>query len=105
MPEIEPYVPPNEWELSDFGRRCARSLTRVLPANARLLASTEPKARQTLEPSGDVQTATWFGEAKRDEPFEHDIFAKGARTWPAQITPAGNRDGMWQIASTTASAT
>ena len=73
MPEIESRVPPHEWELSAFGRRSAESLTHVLPADARLVSSNEPKARQTLEPCGDVLASAWFDEVRRDESFERDV--------------------------------
>jgi 2,3-bisphosphoglycerate-dependent phosphoglycerate mutase len=73
MPEIQPHVPPHGWDLSAFGQRSAKSLARVLPANARLISSNEPKARQTLEPCGDVHACGWFDEVRRDEPFERDV--------------------------------
>ncbi|GAA0430360.1 hypothetical protein Aca07nite_39100 [Actinoplanes capillaceus] len=57
MPAFGPDVPAAAWELSSEGWSNARALTRVLPLDALLIASQEPKARQTLEPAGPVHTA------------------------------------------------
>lgn len=54
MPAFGPDVPPHEWQLSEDGRTAAAALARLLPAGARLVASYEPKAWQTLEPAGSV---------------------------------------------------
>jgi broad specificity phosphatase PhoE len=73
MPEFGPRVPPERWQLSAEGWRGADSLRRVLPAAALLVASEEPKARQTLEPTGEVLTDRRFNEVWRDEPFDDDF--------------------------------
>ena len=73
MPAYGPQRPPHEWELSASGRRAAQSLRRVLPPDAVLIASPEPKARQTLEPCGPVVTGRRFAEVERDEPYEGDF--------------------------------
>ncbi|MBO3739187.1 histidine phosphatase family protein [Actinoplanes flavus] len=54
----------------------ARALARALPADALLLASREPKARQTLEQAGSVYTDKRFNEVTRDEPYEGDFQAR-----------------------------
>jgi broad specificity phosphatase PhoE len=41
-----------------------------------LIASREPKARQTLEPAGSVHTDERFNEVTRDEPYEGDFRAR-----------------------------
>ncbi|SFF12421.1 Broad specificity phosphatase PhoE [Actinoplanes philippinensis] len=76
MPAFGPDVPAPEWELSSEGRCEARALARVLPPDALLVASREPKARQTLEPAGSVYTDARFDEVARDEPYEGDFRAR-----------------------------
>jgi broad specificity phosphatase PhoE len=108
-PAFGPDVPAAAWELSSEGRREARALARALPPGALLIASREPKARQTVEPAGSVQTDERFNEVTRDEPYEGDFrtrrrayvagkdytgweprdqvrvrFAEGVRFWAAQ---------------------
>jgi hypothetical protein len=62
--------------LSSEGWCEARALARALPVGALLIASREPKARQTLEPAGSVQTDERFNEVTRDEPYEGDFQAR-----------------------------
>jgi broad specificity phosphatase PhoE len=76
MPAFGPDVPDAAWELGDEGRGAARALARVLPAGALLVASGEPKARQTVEPAGPVRTDERFNEVVRDEPYEGDFRAR-----------------------------
>jgi broad specificity phosphatase PhoE len=74
LPAFGPKAPAEEWVLDeDRGRRGAESLVHVLPPDARLVSSLEPKARQTLEPTGPVATDARFNEVWRDEPFEGDF--------------------------------
>jgi broad specificity phosphatase PhoE len=112
MPAFGPHVPAAAWELSPDGGREARALAQALPVGALLIASREPKARQTLEPAGLVCTDERFNEVRRDEPYEGDFpvtyarrrayvtgtdyagweprdqvtarFAEGVRSWTAQ---------------------
>jgi broad specificity phosphatase PhoE len=76
MPELNALVPPEHWVLGDAGRRGAASLRDVLPGDAVLVCSTEPKAVQTLEPSGRVVLDARFREVERDEPYEGDFRAR-----------------------------
>jgi broad specificity phosphatase PhoE len=76
MPAYGPDVPAGAWELSGDGRREARALARAIPAGSLLVASREPKARQTLAPSGSVQTDERFNEVVRDEPYDGDFRAR-----------------------------
>ncbi len=76
MPEIRPEVPPAEWELGARSHRDARALAGRLPAGGLLVASAEPKARQTLEPAGPVRTDERFNEVWRDEPYGGDFRAR-----------------------------
>jgi broad specificity phosphatase PhoE len=76
-PAHGPLVPPEQWELdAALGRPAAVALARVLPAGACLVSSYEPKARQTLEPSGPVTTDERFNEVVRKEPYEGDFRAR-----------------------------
>jgi broad specificity phosphatase PhoE len=60
MPAHGPAVPAAAWELSEQGRQDAESICSLFPSGALLVSSTEPKARQTLEPAGDVRTDERF---------------------------------------------
>nr|BFE74107.1 hypothetical protein GCM10020092_074080 [Actinoplanes digitatis] len=73
MPVLDPEVPPEQWELDAAGRRGAESLRHVIPSDAVLVSSEEPKARQTLERTGHVCTDIRFNEVVRDEPFHGDF--------------------------------
>jgi broad specificity phosphatase PhoE len=73
MPAFGPDVPPAAWELSSDGKRAAAALSNELPIGALLIASREPKARQTLEPAGTVRTDDRFNEVERDEPYDGDF--------------------------------
>jgi broad specificity phosphatase PhoE len=72
MPAHGPEVAAAEWELSEEGRQAAESIRSILPAGALLISSTEPKARQTLEPAGDVITDARVCEVQRDEAYSDD---------------------------------
>ncbi len=73
MPAHGPEVPAAEWELSEQGRQDAESIRSLLPATGLLVSSTEPKARQTLEPAGHVRTDERFNEVRRDEAYRGDF--------------------------------
>jgi broad specificity phosphatase PhoE len=71
MPAYERDVPAHTWPLSPDGLAAARRLTRLLPLDAWLVASDEPKAWQTLEPAGEVARDGRFGEVRREgEPWD-----------------------------------
>jgi broad specificity phosphatase PhoE len=70
MPSYGPQVPAHEWELGSDGHAAARRLVAKLPANAVLVASTEPKAVQTLAPAGLALQDSRFNEVTRVEPWE-----------------------------------
>lgn len=80
MPAHGPDVPAAQWQLSGEGRRAAESLRAVLPSGAVLVASDEPKARQTLEPAGRVLTDRRFREVWRNEAYGGD-FRAGRRAY------------------------
>ncbi|HEY2790825.1 MAG TPA: histidine phosphatase family protein, partial [Micromonosporaceae bacterium] len=70
IPVIDEAVPPEQWRLSPPGLEGAATVPALLPAGALLVASTEPKAIQTLEPAGAPQTDARFVEVRREnEPF------------------------------------
>jgi len=73
MPDIDAQKPPHQWSLSQEGRAAARLLAGALPPDAYLVASTEPKARQTLEPIGEPVPDRRFDEISRIEPWEGEF--------------------------------
>jgi broad specificity phosphatase PhoE len=76
MPAFGPDIPAAAWELSNEGWCGARALARALPVGVLLIASREPKARQTLEPTGSVQIDKRFNEVTRNESYEGDFRAR-----------------------------
>jgi broad specificity phosphatase PhoE len=69
LPVVDSATPPASWPLSCDGRSAARGL--VLPADAYLAASAEPKAYETLAHLGAVAQDSRFGEIHRvGEPFD-----------------------------------
>ena len=75
-PAFGPDIPPERWPLAPAGLAAAESLRQALPPGALLVSSEEPKARQTLEPSGPVTTDSRFNEIARDEPYDGDFRAR-----------------------------
>lgn len=68
MPELEPEVSSERWQLGAKGRAAARSLRSLVAEPAYLVASDEPKAVQTMqELAGCLAVATdpGFGEVRR----------------------------------------
>jgi 2,3-bisphosphoglycerate-dependent phosphoglycerate mutase len=69
LPAVDPSTPPSQWPLSSDGRAAAALLP--LPPSADLVASTEPKAVETLSSFGHVVQDSRFGEIHREgEPFD-----------------------------------
>jgi broad specificity phosphatase PhoE len=54
MPAVDPAADPATWPLSDQGRAAARDLAPILPADALLQASDEPKAWRPSRQAGNV---------------------------------------------------
>jgi broad specificity phosphatase PhoE len=73
MPAHGPHVPARDWHLSHEGRAAATALCARLPSGARLVASSEPKAIQTLEPAGHPVTDPRFDEISRVEAYADDF--------------------------------
>jgi broad specificity phosphatase PhoE len=70
MPAFTPDQAPDHWELNSEGHFAAAALTSVLPDGAYLAASAEPKAWQTLSPTGEPRRDPRFGEVTREgEPY------------------------------------
>lgn len=105
MPALDPEVPPENWELDAAGRRGAETLKHVIPADAMLVSSQEPKARQTLEPTGHVFTDARFNEVARNEPYRGDFRARRSPTSPAPTTQGGNHASRSPHGSTLESST
>ncbi len=75
MPDVDPACDPATWPLGSQGRAAARQLADVLPSRALLIASDEPKAWQTLDPSGEreVHRDRRLAEVRRSEEFRDDF--------------------------------
>lgn len=76
MPVVAPEASPETWQLGRAGRTAASELVRRLPLGALLVASDEPKAWQTLDPTGDGQAVLRdrrLGEVRRTEIFSEDF--------------------------------
>lgn len=94
-PAVLPEVPPDRWRLTPAGAAAAAALATALPADAYLVASPEPKARQTLEPAGPVTTDPRLAEVHRDEPYGGDFRARRAAYVGGTDHPAWERrDGV-----------
>jgi broad specificity phosphatase PhoE len=81
VPQATPEVEPADWPLSEEGVAAARALE--LPAVARILASDEQKAIETVSlASGgsDIVVDADFGEVRRVESFDGD-FRERRRAW------------------------
>jgi broad specificity phosphatase PhoE len=89
MPAATPESPPDAWELSDDGARSAASLRALLPRDARLAASTEPKAWQTLGGPDDVELDSRFCEVARPEEPWSDDFRTRRAAYVAGTVPPG----------------
>jgi len=80
MPAHGPDVPARDWPLAPEGEAAARSLCELLPAGARLVASSEPKAIATVGPAGRVIPDRRFDEISRVEAY-HDDFRTQRRAY------------------------
>ena len=79
MPDASSTAPPTEWPLSADGRRAAAALRDLLPHDARLVASTEPKAWQTLgDPEGVARDARFCEVDRPLEPWSDDFRTRRA---------------------------
>jgi hypothetical protein len=90
MPALSPETPPEQWQLGSAGRRGAETLRHVIPPDALLVSSQEPKALQTLEPTGHVFTDVRFNEVSRNEPSTGTFAHADAPTSTARTIQAGN---------------
>jgi broad specificity phosphatase PhoE len=80
MPAHGPDTRARDWLLAPEGRVAARSLCALLPPGARLVASSEPKAIASLEPSGEVVADPRFDEVSRVEAYD-DTFRTHRRQY------------------------
>ncbi|WP_433290952.1 histidine phosphatase family protein [Actinoplanes sp. CA-030573] len=93
MPVVDPAVPAALWHLGDAGRDAARRLRPFIPAGARFVASTEPKAVETLrELAGDAPIATDAGFAEVRRP---DAWGAGYRATARSYVEGAGHDG-WE---------
>ncbi len=78
LPLVEPTVPSAKWRLGPDGREAARRLAAALPARSFVVASTEPKARETGE---EIGAANGLGSALVAD--DRLVEVRGAHTWVA----------------------
>lgn len=99
MPDVDPESDPATWTLTPQSMAEARELLRpVIPEGSVLLASNEPKARQTLEAAdlGEVVTDHRLREVARREAFAEDfrsarrawVVGRGRQTWEQRVRVA-----------------
>jgi broad specificity phosphatase PhoE len=91
MPQVEPSVPAELWELGDEGRAAARALRPLIDGPAYYVASTELKALQTLQEIAghlDVATDAELVEVRRPHGWSADYRAV-ARSYVEGICPDG----------------
>jgi broad specificity phosphatase PhoE len=82
MPQIDPSVRSERWQLGDAGRAAARALRPLIPQPAYYVASPEPKAAQTLqEVAGDAEVGTDPGFAEVHRPFVDSGYRALARAY------------------------
>ncbi|MEU4238243.1 histidine phosphatase family protein [Actinoplanes sp. NPDC026619] len=95
MPEIEPAVPAERWHLSEAGRAAARELAPRMPAPAYYVASSEPKARETLReiaPTEAIAADARFAEVRRPPDWtDGDTYRAAARAYVR-----GERHAAWE---------
>jgi broad specificity phosphatase PhoE len=93
MPIVEPAVPAERWHLGPTGRAAARALRPLVAAPAYYVASTEPKAVQTLqEIAGDTNVITdaELVEVRRPHLWSDDSTYRGtARSYVEGTRPDG----------------
>lgn len=95
MPEIDPQTPAELWHLGDDGRTAARALRPLLAQPAYYVASTEPKAAETLqEITGDLNVPTdpGFTEVRRPHRWSDDYDYRTV----ARAYAAGARHDGWE---------
>lgn len=78
MPTVDPDADPATWQLSAAGRAAALQLVGLLPRGALLVASDEPKAWQTLDPTGDGEVVV--KDARLREVRRTEVFSDEFRT-------------------------
>ncbi|MFC4066661.1 histidine phosphatase family protein [Actinoplanes subglobosus] len=85
MPHIEPDVPAEHWHLGAEGLTAARRLAPRIPANAYLVASTEPKAQETLRQvttASPVRADSSFAEVRRPHEWsDPDVYRATAQAY------------------------
>ncbi|MGH3503939.1 MAG: histidine phosphatase family protein [Nocardioidaceae bacterium] len=93
MPEVVPEVPPEGWHLSQEGRESAARLATLLPANAAVVSSEEPKAWETVAASSDdVVRDRRFNEVRRPaEPWRADVRPHRMRYVAGALHPGWER--------------
>jgi len=90
MPQIDPSVSAERWQLGDAGRAAAGALRPLIPRPAHYVASPEPKAVQTLqELAGEAEIATDPGFAEVRRPYVEVDYRTLARAYVEGTGHAG----------------
>lgn len=95
MPAIDPATPAEKWRLGPEGRAAARLLAPLVRRPAYFVASTEPKAHETLsEVAADtmVVTEAGFAEVRRPHVWSDDHDYRAA----ARAYLRGERPDGWE---------
>jgi broad specificity phosphatase PhoE len=84
-PQASPAADPQQWPLSEAGRRAAKDLGGRLPGTGLWVTSTEVKAHETLllarpDQALPVSQDARFDEVRRVEQFDDDFLAR-RRAW------------------------
>ncbi|MDG4823256.1 histidine phosphatase family protein [Asanoa sp. WMMD1127] len=91
MPEVDPAVAAEQWHLGPSGRAAARALQPLVPGPAYHVASSEPKAVQTVQElagRADVTTDPALVEVRRPQTWS-DQYRAVARSYVEGASPAG----------------
>ena len=93
MPVIDPAVPPGRWQLGPDGRAAARDLRPLVVGPAYYVASTEPRAVQTLQEIAGrtgVRTGAGLVEVRRPHVWsDTSTYRRTARSYVEGTLPDG----------------
>jgi hypothetical protein len=106
MPAVDPAVPAEQWQLGPDGRAATRTLMPLVVRPAYYVASTEPKAMQTLQEiagHADVMTDAGLAEVCRPRVWSgNSSYRTTARSYVEGVCPE-NHTTRSSVASTTPS--
>ncbi|MDG4795458.1 hypothetical protein [Micromonospora sp. WMMD1082] len=93
IPVVDPAVPAERWQLGPAGRAAARAVRRLVPGPAYYVASSEPKAVQTVQEIArhrHVVTDAALGEVRRPRQWsDTSTYRATARSYIQGVCPEG----------------